>query len=516
MKKNIRVNISGQLFNIDEDAYQLLEKYLDSLRSHFKDEEGSKEIIEDIERGISEMMAGLVNANKSVISIEDVDAIIKKMGEPYQIDEEPEKPRNESSQAYSERVYGSRRFYRDSDEKVIGGVCSGIGAYFNIDPVWIRLIFVGLFFLGAISLFAYIILWVIMPEAITTAQKLEMRGERLNVNDIEKRMKDEFNNISSRVRSFRDREFGKKKGGIDEALKEIFGLILKVAVVLTKVIVGIVIGALAIAAFFLLLSLIPAFAHSGSLLFSPVDGITFISIPATLSSVMPLNEDSTWLLISLAALLIIPLVSLIVSGFNLLINGRRRSLKGLKIAFASLWFMALLITVFYASKIFDDFNSSKTVTSVQNLPSYDTVYVKLTPSLAQVDFNMIDDGLRNLKDEDMFIYKDEKNFYMPVDIEWVSTVDSVISLKINKVSRGSKASDAFGKANNVSIPIQVTDSLIEISPLYNFPVEDGFRAQRGRIIFQVPQGKKVVFVHDNTLTDRVFEDLQDEVEYQFY
>ena len=95
----------------------------------------------------------------------------------------------------------SKRFFRDPDEKVIAGVCSGIAAYFHLDPVWVRLIFVISIFFGGFGFLLYMIFWIIVPEAETTSDKLEMRGEKINISNIEKSVREELNELRSRVGS---------------------------------------------------------------------------------------------------------------------------------------------------------------------------------------------------------------------------------------------------------------------------------------------------------------------------
>jgi phage shock protein PspC (stress-responsive transcriptional regulator) len=185
MKKNINVNISGLLFSIDEDAYSALQNYLDRLKHYFGTDASGTEIINDIEARISEMFQEKLSESKGVITIEDVKDIIKVMGEPGEIEEDSEfestnhqhheQAQQQTNQSSYSTYTGKRKLYRDTDDKVIGGVSSGLAYYFGIAPIWIRLFFIALTFFG-MSIVVYIILWIIIPEARTTTQKLEMRG----------------------------------------------------------------------------------------------------------------------------------------------------------------------------------------------------------------------------------------------------------------------------------------------------------------------------------------------------
>lgn len=171
MKKNISINISGIIFHIEEDGYEVLKKYLDSINKYFSTFEDSSEILPDIESRIAEIFLGKLNEGKQVITLEDVNNLKATMGsvsdfkaaeqEDYaQADASRDEKKSEST-GYSSTA--SRQFMRDQKRKILGGVCAGLGNYFNVDPVWIRLLFALLTFAYGIILIAYVVLWIIVP-----------------------------------------------------------------------------------------------------------------------------------------------------------------------------------------------------------------------------------------------------------------------------------------------------------------------------------------------------------------
>ncbi len=192
MKKTININLAGFVFYIDEDAYEALQKYLNNIRTYLGNTEGREEIIDDIESRIAELFS---EKQKQVITLNEVNEVIEVMGQPedYMSEEEPE-----------EKTAGqqsNKRLYRDPDSTVLGGVCSGVGHYLNIDAVWIRLIFLAMIWSG-VSILFYFILWAIIPKAETTAQKLEMKGKAATFSNIEdyvrkgyENVKDDFKNV---------------------------------------------------------------------------------------------------------------------------------------------------------------------------------------------------------------------------------------------------------------------------------------------------------------------------------
>ncbi len=194
MKITVSINIGGYSFNIDEDAYSELKIYLKSLELHFSGEESSSEILSDIEARMAELFRSRLAEYKQVITIEDVREVMAILGTPEDIsDKEGPSAREKFSSP------GYHRMYRDPDHRIIGGVCSGMAAYWNIDPVIIRIIFVVLAF-GGIGVLLYLILYIAIPEAKTTAQKIEMHGEPVNIHNIKDSVKDEFNRVRKNMK----------------------------------------------------------------------------------------------------------------------------------------------------------------------------------------------------------------------------------------------------------------------------------------------------------------------------
>ena len=195
MKLTVSINLGGYSFNIDEDAYVELKRYLKNLEHHFATEESCSEIISDIEARISEIFRTKITTYKQVITIEDVLQVISIMGEPEDMSENNKRT---TKSKFSSRGY--HRMYRDPDNRIIGGVCAGIGAYWSIDPVIIRIIFIAFTFAGGLGTLIYLILYIALPKARTMAQKIEMRGEPVNIHNIKETVKNEFNEVKKKMK----------------------------------------------------------------------------------------------------------------------------------------------------------------------------------------------------------------------------------------------------------------------------------------------------------------------------
>lgn len=226
MNKIFNINLGGYPFTIDEDAYHSLNRYLDTIKRHFSDSEGCEEILYDIEVRMAELIQDRLKA-KSIISNKDLDEVVKILGRPE--DFGAEELFEDEDVAYSKRkkrrqrafdsIKTGKRLFRNTNEKIIGGVASGMAAYFGInDPIWIRLAFLILAFSG-VGILPYIILWIIVPEAKTAGDKLEMRGEPVNISNIAKTVEEELDDLSERITEM-TKDLGKEFKSKKKILKD--------------------------------------------------------------------------------------------------------------------------------------------------------------------------------------------------------------------------------------------------------------------------------------------------------
>ena len=222
MKKTYTINLSGKIFHIDEDALEKLQEYINTLKTYYTQEEDGNEIMDDIENRIGELFTeNLKGQFREVITLDDVDQAIATMGTPDDIIDEDEQPRKSAPKQ-------AKKLYRNPDNKVLGGVAGGLAAYWGISPLLIRIGFVLLSFYYGIFIIVYIILWIAVPKAKTTKQKLEMKGENINVSNIERSIKDEYQEIKNgKGAAFVNR--------VGEGLCEVFTIIGKVLAIIIGV-----------------------------------------------------------------------------------------------------------------------------------------------------------------------------------------------------------------------------------------------------------------------------------------
>jgi phage shock protein C len=207
MKKTLTINVSGKLFHIEEDAFEKLHDYLQRLNQYFVSQQGGQEILQDIESRIAELFQEKISEKQEAITNEWVEEVMARMGKPEDFMESEQAESPEDATAGMKGEKSRKRLYRDPENRKLGGVCSGMGTYFNIDPVLIRILFVLLVFLGAgISIIIYMILWIVVPEATTTAQRLEMRGEEPTIQNIQKAIQEEVKQVKESFEKFNQSE----------------------------------------------------------------------------------------------------------------------------------------------------------------------------------------------------------------------------------------------------------------------------------------------------------------------
>ena len=197
MKKTLNINLNNVAFIIDEDAYEVLRKYLADIAGHFQDDLDRDDIMADIEGRIAELLGERLQRGKEVVTLADVQEVVAIMGHPSQFADDEEQPETQAAK----KKKRPRRFYRDPEGAVLGGVCGGIAARFGWDVSVVRLALAGITLLsmvvggGWFFLLAYFLLWIVAPAAVTPSQRLEMQGEEVTVDNI----KAEFDNWKAYV-----------------------------------------------------------------------------------------------------------------------------------------------------------------------------------------------------------------------------------------------------------------------------------------------------------------------------
>ncbi|MFI3296977.1 MAG: DUF2807 domain-containing protein [bacterium] len=310
MKRTLTINLNGIIFNIDEDAYQMLDNYLTEIKRHFSADE-EKEILEDIEARIAELLLEKNRTKEAVVTIERITEIIETLGYANQFEEENnegEQPKNENQEPKKTKKH--RKFYRDADNQILGGVAAGLAVYLQINVALVRILFFILAIIGfGWTILAYIIFWVARPEAKSTAQKLEMKGEEPTIDNIR-------NYLSSE-------EFNSSAANVASKVGRVLAIVFKIMAVM----VGIVMAAFGVTIIFGIISV----------------GIALIV--GTLQSPIPSATLLVVFAITFILSLIIPTIAIIITTIRILRNNTKPRNRVAGWSWFSVWVVSVLSSI---------------------------------------------------------------------------------------------------------------------------------------------------------------------------
>ena len=499
MNKTININLGGFFFHIDEEAYQKLRRYLASIsKSLSEDPQGKNEIIADIEARISELLSEKITDARQVVNESDIEDIIVIMGQPEDY-AEAEEAYSDASYSYSRNKASGKKLFRDGDDKFLGGVASGIAHYFNIDTIWIRLLFLITTLAGVgIGILVYIILWILLPEAKTTAEKLQMEGEPVNIDNIEKKIREEFTNVSEKLKDGAS-EFSekinqtfsaktKKNNGLQDFLNAIGKIIATLFRVLGKFIgvIFVFIGAAAI------LSLIIGGFSVGSLEFLNIDS-NFISYPEFF-------YDATlprWLLsISLFILMGIPFLVLLVLGLRMLSSSVKQFSKAASITLLGIWFIALLAILFTGIEFgATHANYGKYVEkNTLNITKKDTLVLKIQND----DAIYYQHNLRRTSERRQVVIDTKQLAYsndIRLDVK-KSTSDSAYII-VQKESNGKNSMKARLNAKKIQYKYALQDNELILDAFFLSHLKNIFKEEKIDITIFIPENTPIYF--DNSV-----------------
>jgi phage shock protein PspC (stress-responsive transcriptional regulator) len=599
MKKIININLSGRVIPIEDSAYEKLQAYIESLRRYFANEEGRDEIINDIESRIAELMSEKVRKGSEAITDEDINEIIASMGRPEDFEAEAAEAADSSKQStaqdfsYAERRT-RRRLYRDSSDKYIGGVCSGIANYLNTDPTIVRILFAivtfggfGLGFLiyillwiflptsdldgfsgkrlyrnpddrvvggvagglaayfnmrtstvrlifaapialsilisildgiswrhnfdffpniifGSLSgtfILAYVILWMILPEARSTYEKMEMRGEKVDVNSIRQNVKEGMENVKDRVKGWsgevkesahnfsnRAKEFANTRGKTfakevgETARRSGYGIGHAIGV-LFKVFFLFIAGTIAFALFVALIALI-----FGGVAWWPINNFLWTS-----------KWQQLYAWGTLIFFLCIPLIGFIIWVIRRIIRVRSRT-SYLGWTFGALWAIGWVAGILFAASLAKDFreydHTDNAVTI--NQPARNKMIIAVSqPELENTgSFGWIDnDG------EKGWALSDDTLKMSTIRFNIIASKDSSYYVTMKKYSYGRTQAEAMRRAEKIQYSVYSKDSVLDLSNGYSIDKDSKFRFQQIEMEIQVPVGKRIRF--DGSVKDKL-------------
>ena len=511
MKKTFTINISGSIFHIDEDAYEKLQKYLHMLNRHFGVALEGQEILQDIEARIAELFIEKTANKVEVITDLMVDEVIARMGKPEDFMEPAEEESTDQGQSETatqeEGQKIRRRLYRDGDNRVLGGVCSGMGAYFNIDPVILRIIFVLVLFMGGASVLIYIILWIVVPKAKTTAQRLEMRGKEATVSNIEKSIKEEVNEVGESYNKFMNAKNEKGVSRMD-SFGDVVGSVLRVAVRVLVLLFGaaLIIGGIAgLIGFVTSMAVGHSFLHGGPWSFgwnSDVDMATLIN-----NFVSP--EAYTVSMIAISLLIGIPILLILFIGTKLLFRYKTNN-KLIGLGTFGLWLVALIVLIVVSVSQVGNFGkqTSQTISQKVDCTNCKTLYLETSEDLYE---SLIDNEITLDRMKIAVVNGKEKILGHPrFTVEKSSSGEYLLLIK--KRARGRSTVDAQKNVEQIEYSFSQKDSTLKFDPYYFLKDDAKWREQEVWMTLKVPEGKAVYLdtkmagiIHDIENTENMWD-----------
>ncbi|WP_440122114.1 PspC domain-containing protein [Tenacibaculum sp. Ill] len=497
MNKTININLGGFFFHIDETAYQKLKRYLDAIaRSLSDDPQGKNEIIADIEARISELLSERITDARQVVNESDIEEIIAIMGQPEDY-AEAEEAYNENTSYNYKRNTSNKKMFRDGDDKFLGGVCSGLGHYFNVDVVWIRLAFLILTLAGfGFGIIGYIILWVILPEAKTTSEKLQMEGEAVNIDNIEKKIRNEFENLSSKVKEgahdlsdkISNADYQKLRNQTKSGFQDFIDTMGKILLAIFKVF-GKFMGVLLIfIAGITIISLLLTLFSVGSLEILNFDGDMIHYPPFFYDSAMP-----KWLLMTFVFFLIgIPFVVLFILGLRILSPNVKRLGIATVLTLFGLWLISLLAIGFsgieyFTTHAYDGAHVSKhSITYNQEEP--------LKIRVVNDDNIYYQHNLRN-RDNSISVHVNDKEMKysndINIDVRKSETGNAYIEIK--KTSEGRKRHNANSNAEAILYNFKTANNTIVFDAFFISEYKNMWKDEEIDAVLYIPEGTTVYF-----------------------
>lgn len=506
MNKTININLGGFFFHIDEIAFQKLRRYLDSIsRSLSDDPQGKNEIISDIEARISELLSEKITDARQVVNESDIDEVIKIMGQPEDYAEAEEGYANESY-SYQRKTKGAgKKLYRDGDDKFLGGVASGIGHYFDIDTVWVRLAFILLAFSG-FSILTYIILWIVIPQAETTAEKLQMEGEAVNIDNIEKKIREEFTNVSETIKNSASEVSGKikdgandvsqklnkgfKKGskkassGLQDFLDTLGTIILTIFKIIGKFI-GVIL--MFVAAITLISLIIGAFSI-GSLEIIGIDNDLVMYPPFFYDSIMPhwLLTVSTFLVVG------IPFLILFVLGLRILSSNVKQFSKTTSLTLFGIWLAAVLALVFTGI----EFSTTKAANGYKiekkelNVIANDTLRLKM---IKNDELTYQHNFSRRNSVEVVYVDDEKKLYSTDINLNIEKSETDQAYLEIRKDSEGRNKLKASNNAGEIAYNFNIINNEIRLDSYFLSEYKNWLKDEEVHITLYIPNNITVYF-----------------------
>ena len=477
MKRVETIHINGIVFSIDDNAFGKLSAYLDALGKYFEHEQGGREIIADIEARIAELFAERDGNAGQVVTIADVTKVIETLGTPEDIAgadadhesaEDDDAPPRAQQRPPQQPQKPPRRLFRDPDRRYLAGVCSGVAAWLGTTAQAVRAVFiVATMFYGA-SILAYFIFWILVPKAKTTAQKLEMRGEPVNINNIMKDVKESFNDPTLQ-QSFRD--FLNEAGEVTGKTFGVFGRII-------AALLGIFLFCWGIAFAIGLISLL----FMPNIVFNHWAEWDFLSFTELFRHII---TPSSYIIIMICAITaaVLTISAFLFTGVKLISGSYKVKHKFVHVALTIIWLAAIVTGIVTCIEQSSYFWSNERITETRHLAPSDTFYLAKTSSKLEISNNPLE----------IYFDKDNRCFYGKPNFDVRKSEDGQAKLTIRRESQGESKRAAYQYAENINYAVETGEGQLTFDPYFTVVPHDKWKYQTLHATLYVPEGTVIIF-----------------------
>lgn len=475
MNKTVSINLGGFFFHIDEDAYQKLNRYFDAIRRSLSPD-GRDEIMSDIESRIAELLSEKLKNDKQVVGNKEVDEIMAVMGQPedYRIDDEETSDKKSTYTAPDFNYIRTKKFYRDGDKSMISGVCAGLAHYFRVDPLWVRILFIiSLFISFGTSIFIYILLWILIPKAVTTTEKLEMTGEPINISNIERKVKEEIDTITGKLQNVDYDKIGagaqKVGSGIGSVFSALFKGIGKVIGAIITVTSAVMLGGVIV----MFISLLFSSSLNNTFWHKWINGFNY-------------TETPMWLLgLAVFFAVAIPIFMLFLLGLKILVDNLKPIGTITKISLLFIWVISVAAVAYLGMSQAAEVNAEgKSVDKKQIVINDDPLQIKFKYNdyysksfYDDSEFKFIQDSLGN-----DIIYSNNVTFYV------MKTDEKTPFVQVEKIASGRSSSEARKRAEKINYKFDFKGNTLTLDNYLVTDLNNKFRNQKIEVYLYLPEG----------------------------
>nr|WP_315244175.1 PspC domain-containing protein [uncultured Flavobacterium sp.] len=486
MNKTVNINLGGMFFHIDEDAYLKLTRYFDAIKRSLNNSSGQDEIIKDIEMRVSELLTEKQKSEKHVVGLKDVDEVIAVMGQPedYRLEDE-----GSTNQSFNSDNRKHKKLYRDKEKGMIGGVATGLGHYFGIDAVWIKIVFLIFVFAGfGTGILAYFVLWVVTPEAVTTSEKLEMTGEPVTISNIEKKVREEIDSLSDKFKNADYDKMGNQVKSGAERISSSFGDFVMTVFKIFAKFLGVI---LIISGITVLILLLIGVFTLGTNVFLDFPWENFIE--AGNFTEYPIWSFGLLMFFAVG----IPFFFMTLLGFKLLSPNTKTIGNIAKYTLLAIWIIAVAVAISIGIKQATEisYDNKTAEKKAINITPNDTLYVKFRYNDYYAkdldhhkEFEFVQDSANNA-----LIYSNDVRLHV------LHTDQAAPYLQIEKSARGNSFTSAKKRAEKINYNIDIKGNYLILDNYFLTDVKNKFRGQEVDVFLYLPEGQ--LFKPDASIQD---------------